>query len=492
MQLFSEWFKSDPSNASKQWLLLGKGPTFSRRDEFDLTKYKLLGLNHVPCAIKVDLCHAIDIEVLQQAGEEIERNSSFLVMPWFPNSQMKKCAKELSQWIEEIPTLKKMDDENRLLWYDLEESPFYRSDEKPIQVRFFSSEAAIHLLAAQNVKQIRTLGIDGGNAYSSTFRDIEDANKLVNGQPSFDVQFQQIARLISEYDLEFFPLTNDGPIKVFVGASDSEWLPFKVLEYSLKKNARMSVQCIPLSEAKIDIPMPKDEANRPRTPFSFHRFLIPQLCDYKGKAIYLDSDMLVLNDIRQIWELPFDGSQLLAINPVDDTQKNTQFAVMMLNCETLDWRIGDIVKMLDSGALNYHRLMQEMEVARKVSAKIPHTWNCLDKYHRRTSSLIHFTDMVKQPWVSRFNPLGWLWMSYLMGAIEADFVSIQDLNREISLGNIRPSLIRQIEENIADPLLLGGDGIRDDLEFEPPYTRIGRPKPLGARLLAKLGVHFTF
>ena len=47
----------------KPWLVLGKGQTFSRRGEFPLEDYLLMGLNNVVNEQSVDVAHIIDIEV---------------------------------------------------------------------------------------------------------------------------------------------------------------------------------------------------------------------------------------------------------------------------------------------------------------------------------------------------------------------------------------------------------------------------------------------
>ena len=59
--------------------------------------------------------------------------------------------------------------------------------------------------------------------------------------------------------------------------------------------------------------MPLAVENRPRTPFSFQRFLIPELCGYSGKAIYLDADMQVFRDIRELWNYDFSGCDLQTV-----------------------------------------------------------------------------------------------------------------------------------------------------------------------------------
>ena len=39
------------------------------------------------------------------------------------------------------------------------------------------------------------------------------------------------------------------------------------------------------------------------TEFSFSRFLVPHLCNYEGWAIFMDCDMMVVDDIKNLWNL---------------------------------------------------------------------------------------------------------------------------------------------------------------------------------------------
>ena len=45
-----------------------------------------------------------------------------------------------------------------------------------------------------------------------------------------------------------------------------------------------------------------------RTGFSFSRFRIPQLCNWTGRGIYLDADMLVFTDIARLWQTDMQGT----------------------------------------------------------------------------------------------------------------------------------------------------------------------------------------
>ena len=78
------------------------------------------------------------------------------------------------------------------------------------------------------------------------------------------------------------------PVRVYVGSQEAQMLPVKVLEYSIRKHTELPVEIFPLHHASIEVPMPRDPRNRPRTPFSFQRFYIPQLAGFRGRAIYLD------------------------------------------------------------------------------------------------------------------------------------------------------------------------------------------------------------
>ena len=101
----------------------------------------------------------------------------------------------------------------------------------------------------------------------------------------------------------------------------------------------------------------------PRVPFSFSRFLIPELAGYEGRALYLDSDMLVFGDIAELATHPFDGKALLCTSqpetPPQWRHKGDFFkpgrhaAVMLYDCSRLDWKIDDIVRGLDDGRYDY-------------------------------------------------------------------------------------------------------------------------------------------
>lgn len=472
MQSFLDWFQKCGIDKNRPWLIFGKGPSFSKRTEYDLSGYYTLSLNHAVREQPVTVAHMIDYDVVGACGEFVEKNAKYLVLPWIPHVNSRPGRKDLGELVRENSILKKMDEQGRLLWYNLSTAPRRHGDSPVIDVRFFSAEAALNLLACAGVRQIRSLGIDGGSSYSTAFNDLKDSALLANRRKSFNRQFEKIARIIMNTGIDYAPLDVQSPIRIYVGSTEVQMLAVKVLEYSVRKHASMNVEVIPLHLAGIEIPTPKDMKNQPRTPFSFQRFIIPQLAGYRGRAIYVDSDMQVFKDIRALWTLPFNGADVLTIREPYETGRRPQFSVMLLNCDALKWDIKSIVEALDQGTLTYEKLVYDMALAKQIRGDIDPAWNCLERYHEGETALLHYTDMDTQPWVSTDNPLGYVWMRDLFEAIDQGFITTDYIRDHVKRGYVRPSLLYQVEQRLDDSLLLPKKARLLDKDFIAPYQTI--------------------
>jgi hypothetical protein len=478
MQSFFEWFDAKGIDPNQPWLILGKGPSFAKRKEHDLSSYHIMSLNHVVREQAVTVAHMIDYNVVDACGEAILTNAKYLVLPWIPHVNNRPGRRNLEELARMNTVLRKLNEQGRLLWYNHSMARERHGDSPVVRVKFFSAEGALNLLAQAGARTIRSLGVDGGAAYSQDFGDLKDKTLLANGRKSFDQQFEEIARTIAVTGIDYSPLDMESPVKVFVGATEAEMLPAKVLEYSIRKRASMSVEVFPLHRSGISIPLPKDPKQRPRTPFSFQRFLIPALMGYRGRAIYLDSDMQVFKDILDLWAMPIKVADLLTVSEPQLSGRRSQFSVMVLNCETLHWDIREIVQALDEGRLTYEKLVYEMTMVKNIGANIDPEWNALEQFSARETALLHFTDMSIQPWVSKDNPLGYLWTGDLIEAIDAGAVSTDFVKQEIATGHVRPSLMYQVENRIQDAILIPRKAWQMDTKFFPPYRSL--PKHHGS------------
>jgi len=98
--------------------------------------------------------------------------------------------------------------------------------------------------------------------------------------------------------------------------------------------------------------------------------------------------------------------------------------------------------------------MFEFKVPGKTSLDLPYTWNSLEQYEPGKTDLLHYTDMWLQPWLVRDNPLARIWVEALFGAIDAGYVSRDDVVECVERRWARPSLLYQVDKRIADPARL--------------------------------------
>ena len=82
--------------------------------------------------------------------------------------------------------------------------------------------------------------------------------------------------------------------KVYIGFDSREKIASDVCEYSIKKNSSIDIEIKLLEKTKLEkknLLYRKDD-KLSSTEFTFSRFLIPHLNDYKGWAVFCDCDFL--------------------------------------------------------------------------------------------------------------------------------------------------------------------------------------------------------
>lgn len=456
----------------KKWLIIGKGPSADSLSKEKTSIYHCLTLNHAILNHTAVIAHFIDLDALLDCQDTLLIQAQYVALPWHPHINNQSTEKTLLDLCKEYPILAQLEQENRLITYNA--STWQPADHiypngSIISVQYFSAEAAFQLLAQAGINIIYSAGIDGGNSYAKQFKSWEEKTLLSNQQSSFDLQFRNIAKTLWQYKVEHHLLNEQSPVRVFIATTAAQMLAVQVLEYSIKSNSSIAVEVVPLHQNNIKIPIPKDIKNHARTPFSFQRFIIPELCNFNGKAIYLDSDMLVFHDIRQLWTLPNQEHPVIAVGDNKNQNRKPQFSVMLMNCKKLDWDITNIIQELDQNTLTYAHLMEDMPICSSIGRTIPIEWNSLESFVPDQTSLLHYTDMPYQPWVSIWNPLGWIWCQALIKAVDDGFIELEEIEEHARLGFIRPSLVWQVKNRCFDSLTLPRNIIKMDIDFIPPY-----------------------
>ncbi len=190
----------------KPWLVLGKGPSFSRIHDQDLSQYYTFCLNET--INKVERCnigHVVDLEVLPRIEKWHCKGPRNFLIPYYPHLQCKVTNKCLPNWIDKYFYLKQMDYEDRLTVYNLStyKGNFTHPAAPFITAKYFSVEAAFRILGNFGIRQIYTLGIDGGNTYAKEFSNLKP---LTNGQPNFDRQFAELQKIVHAHKMAWVQL----------------------------------------------------------------------------------------------------------------------------------------------------------------------------------------------------------------------------------------------------------------------------------------------
>lgn len=93
------------------------------------------------------------------------------------------------------------------------------------------------------------------------------------------------------------------PLRIFIGYDERESAAYHVLAHSILTRSSIPVSLSPLVQPTLRQsrlywrePNPMES-----TAFSFTRFLVPALCDYKGVAVFCDSDMLFRVDVAELY-----------------------------------------------------------------------------------------------------------------------------------------------------------------------------------------------
>jgi lipopolysaccharide biosynthesis glycosyltransferase len=89
-------------------------------------------------------------------------------------------------------------------------------------------------------------------------------------------------------------------IPIFIGYDPREAVAYHVCVNSIIRHASRPVSIIPLALNLFTdyTETHTDGSNH----FIYSRFLVPHLMEFSGHAIFMDGDMIVRNDIAQLWD----------------------------------------------------------------------------------------------------------------------------------------------------------------------------------------------
>ena len=170
-------------------------------------------------------------------------------------------------------------------------------------------------------------------------------------------------------------------LRVFIGWDHRQPVSFAVLAHSIVKHCSRPVSITPL--VLDTLPINKHGL----TPFTFSRFLVPWLCDYRGWALFLDADMFVRGDVAELFDMADDKYAAMVVK----NEKKFEWAsAILFNCAQNTALTPEAIEM---ETLPFHKIGWLPE--EKIGA-LPPEWNHLVGYDapRDDAKLVHFTQGV--------------------------------------------------------------------------------------------------
>jgi len=224
-------------------------------------------------------------------------------------------------------------------------------------------------------------------------------------------------------------------IRIFVGTSEYEdkWIE-RILVYTLLKNTDRELDITFMRPS-----MFKDwNTNGWGTPFTCFRYAIPEMCNFKGRAIYMDCDQMNFRDIGELYDSNLGdcafGMVWDTLNKNPREFEETEYergwfsdSVVLIDCEKAQKYIDpiDVIKDTTWGYKNVfsktinspYRDKCEDIIIKRLDAR----WNSFDGYvtdgespDRQNQEMyalddiwhLHFTSLSSQIWHPKYSPHG--------------------------------------------------------------------------------------
>jgi hypothetical protein len=192
-------------------------------------------------------------------------------------------------------------------------------------------------------------------------------------------------------------------IPVFIGYDAREAVAWSVLAHSIQARSSVPVSIAPLVLRQLRGILNRERHPLQSTDFSFSRFLAPSLSGYEGWSVFMDCDMLVRDDIANLWALrderyavqvvkhdhrPREKTKFLG-QPQSAYEKKNWSSVMLFNNRRCRALTPEFVN--GASGLDLHQF-KWLESEQLIGA-LPGRWNHLVGYDAasRDASIVHFT-----------------------------------------------------------------------------------------------------
>ncbi len=191
--------------------------------------------------------------------------------------------------------------------------------------------------------------------------------------------------------------------RLFIGYDAREAVAFNVLSHSVQKHASRPVMIAPVMVDQLRQCFHRPHDPLQSTDFSFSRFLVPYLSGFEGWSIFMDCDMLALDDIYKLWQLRDDKYAVMVVKhqhvPKEEVkflnavqtkyEKKNWSSVMLFNNTKCEALTPDFVNTASGLELHQFKWLKSDDLI----GAIPSRWNHLVGYDNvdPSAAFVHYT-----------------------------------------------------------------------------------------------------
>jgi hypothetical protein len=176
-------------------------------------------------------------------------------------------------------------------------------------------------------------------------------------------------------------------INIFIGYDSKERVAYNVLSHSIIQNSTKPVAITPIALNNLRDDFVRERNSLSSTEFSFSRFMIPHLMNYQGWALFMDCDMLMFEDVAELWRMRDDSKAIQVCKHDYVPKEKTKFlgqtqtaypkknwsSFMLMNCKKCTTLTPDYVNKASGLELHQFKWLE----GDHLIGDLPLEWNWL-------------------------------------------------------------------------------------------------------------------
>jgi len=201
-------------------------------------------------------------------------------------------------------------------------------------------------------------------------------------------------------------------INIFIGYDSKEKVAYNVLSHSIIQNSTKPVAITPIALNNLKDDFVRERNALSSTEFSFSRFMIPHLMNYQGWALFMDCDMLMFEDVSELWRMRDDSKAIQVCKHDYVPKEKTKFlgqtqtaypkknwsSFMLMNCKKCSSLTPDYVNRASGLELHQFKWLE----GDHLIGDLPLEWNWLvgEYEHKDDVKNVHYTK--GGPWFEEY------------------------------------------------------------------------------------------